>query len=93
MTGHIWLLPIFRWAEGSMSDIKLVSWKEIFLKTMDEKDPEELAQLVPAAELAIFQRQQQLYNFPEYSEELSTICVAFEALRVVKHESTKPRAL
>ena len=76
-----------------MSDLKLVSWKEIFLKTMDEKDPEELALLVPAAELAIFRRRQELYNCLQHSEELSTMCVASEALRVVKHQITRPAVL
>jgi hypothetical protein len=76
-----------------VTDLKLVSWKEIFLETMDETDPEKLAQLVPAAELAIFQRQQKLYNCPQHSEELSTMCVTSEALRVDKHEITRPRIL
>jgi len=73
-----------------MNDIKLVSWGEIFLKTMDETDPEKLARLVPEAESAIFKRRQELNNCPQHSEELSTMCVAFEALRVVKHEIFKP---
>jgi hypothetical protein len=30
-----------------MSDIKLELWEEIFLKTVNETDPEKLAQLVP----------------------------------------------
>jgi hypothetical protein len=76
-----------------MSDLKLVSWGEIFLKTIEEKDPEKLAHLVPKAELAIFQRQQKLYNCPQHSEELSAMCVASEALRVVKLRITKPGVL
>lgn len=76
-----------------MSDIKLFSWKEIFLKSMEEKDPEKLAKLVSEAELAIFQRQQKLWNCRQHSEELSTMCVASEALRVVKHRITKPGVL
>jgi hypothetical protein len=67
-----------------MSDFKLVSWEEIFLKTVDETDPEKLAQLVPQAELAMFKRELELCNRPQHIEELSTMCVASEALRVVK---------
>jgi hypothetical protein len=76
-----------------MSDLKFVSWKEIFLKTLDETDREKLARLVPEAELAIFERQQKLYSCPQHSEELSAMCVASEALRVVKHRIFKPRVL
>ena len=78
---------------GFMTDFKFGSWKEILRKTLDETDPDELAKLVPAAELAIFKRRQQLYNAPQHSEELSAMCVASEALRVVKHEITNPRVL
>jgi hypothetical protein len=73
-----------------MTDLKFVTWKEIFLKAVDESDPEKLAQLVPEAELAIFKRQQQLYNSPQHNEELSAMCVASEALRVIKHRIIKP---
>jgi hypothetical protein len=76
-----------------MTDLKYVSWREIFLKILDEADPDKLARLVPEAELAIFKRQQKLYNCPQHSEELSAMCVASEALRVVKHRITKPRVL
>jgi hypothetical protein len=76
-----------------MTDLKSVSWKEILLKTLDETDPEKLAQLVPEAELAIFKRQQKLYNCPQHKEELNTMCIASEALRVVKHRITKPVVL
>jgi hypothetical protein len=41
-----------------MTDLKFVSWKEIFPTIMDETDPDKLARLVPEAELAIFKRQQ-----------------------------------
>jgi hypothetical protein len=76
-----------------MSDIQFVCWKEIFLKALDEADPEKLARLVPAAELAIFRRQQELCDNPQNSEERSTMCVASEALRVVKRRITKPLVL
>ena len=76
-----------------MSDIKFVSWKEILLKTLDETDPEKLAQLVPEAELAMFKRKLELRDSPENSEELSTMCVASEALRVVKRRTIKPGVL
>jgi hypothetical protein len=45
-----------------MSDIKLVSSEEISLKTVDETDPENLAQLVPQAELAMFKRELELQS-------------------------------
>jgi hypothetical protein len=73
-----------------MSDIKLVSWKEIFLKTVDETDPKKLGQLVPEAELAMFKRQQQLNGGPRHCEELSTMPIAAEALRVIKRRIIKP---
>jgi hypothetical protein len=67
-----------------LSDLKFVSWKEILLKTLDETDPEKLARLVPEAELAMFKRRQELADIPQNSEELGTMPVASEALRVVK---------
>ena len=73
-----------------MGDIELVSWEVIFLKTVDETDPEKLARLVPEAELAMFKRELELCNRPERSEEWSTMFVASEALRVVKRRITKP---
>jgi hypothetical protein len=76
-----------------MSDIKFVSWEEIVLKTLDETDPEKLAQLVPEAELAMFKREVELYNCLQDNEELSTMSVASEALRVVKRRITTPVVL
>ena len=76
-----------------MSDIEFLCWKEIFLKALEETDSEKLARLVPTAELAIFKRQQELCDNPPNSEELSALCVASEALRVVKRRITKPESL
>jgi hypothetical protein len=76
-----------------MSDVKFVSWEEIFLKAVDETDPEKLAQLVPEAELAMSERILELHNSIQRSEELSTMSIASEALRVVKRRITKPRLL
>jgi hypothetical protein len=73
----------------SLSDLKFVSWKEILLKTLDETDPEKLARLVPEAELAMFKRQQELCDSLQNREELSTMSVASEALRVVKRRIIK----
>jgi hypothetical protein len=86
------LLALHRLGD-SMSDMQFVCWKEIFLKALDETDPEKLARLVPAAELAIFKRQQELCDNPHNSEERSTMCIASEALRVVKRRITKPVVL
>jgi hypothetical protein len=72
-----------------LGDLKFVSWKEILLKTLDETDPEKLARLVPEAELAMFKRRQELDDSPQNSEELSTMCVVSEALRVVKRRIIK----
>ena len=76
-----------------LSDLKFVSWKEILLKTLDETDPEKLARLVPEAELAMFRRRQELDDSPENSEELSTMPVASEALRIVKRRIIKAAVL
>lgn len=73
-----------------MAELKFVSWKEILLTALDETDLEKLAQLVPEAELAIFKRQQELKNCPQDDEELSTMPIACEALRVVKRKIIKP---
>jgi len=76
-----------------MGDIKLVSWEEIFLKTMQETDPQKLAQLVPEAELAMFKRELELKNCAQNTEETSTMSIAAEALRVVKRRITTPGVL
>jgi len=76
-----------------LSDLKFVSWKEILLETLDETDPEKLARLVPEAELAMFKRRQELDDTPQNSEELSTMPVASEALRVVKRRIIKCKVL
>jgi hypothetical protein len=76
-----------------MSDIKLVLWEEIFLKTVNETDPEKLSQLVPKVELAMFKRELELYDCSPRSEELSTMCVAYEALRVLRRRIARPRVL
>ncbi len=74
-----------------MSDIKLVLWEEIFLKTVNETDPEKLAQLVPKVELAMFKRELELLDCHPPGEELSTLCVAYEALRVLRRTIARPR--
>jgi hypothetical protein len=90
MTANISSQLILRWMGDSVSDANFVSWKEILMTTLDETDPEKLARLVPEAELAIFTRQHELIDSPQNSEELSTMCVASEALRVVKRRIIKP---
>lgn len=72
-------------SEARMSELKFVSWKEIFQKVIEETDRDKRAQLVQQADLAIFHRQQQLYNCDRYREELSAMNAATEALRVLKH--------
>jgi hypothetical protein len=72
-------------SEARMSELKFVSWKEIFQKAIEETDRDKRAQLVQRADLAIFHRQQQLYNCDRYHEELSAMNAATEALRVMKH--------
>jgi hypothetical protein len=68
-----------------MSDLQFVSWKEVFLKAMEEKDTKKAAELFHQADLAIFRREQELHNSPLHREELSAIAVAIEALRVSRH--------
>jgi hypothetical protein len=70
-----------------MSDLKFVSWKEIFQKAMEETDRAKQGQLVRQADLAIFHRQQKLYNCIQHREELSALNAATEALRVIKHSA------
>ena len=76
-----------------MSDIKFVSWEEIVLKTLNETDPLKLVQLVPEAYLAMFKRELELQDCYPPSEELSTLCVAYEALRVLRRGIARPRVL
>ena len=76
-----------------MTDLKFVSWKEIFLEAVDEPDPEKLARVLPEAESAIFERQQELYNCPQHGEELSAMGIASEALRVIKHRIMRPTVI
>jgi hypothetical protein len=68
-----------------MSDLKFVSWKEVFQKAVAETDRDKQAQLAQQADLAIFHRQQKLYNCIQHREELSAMNAATEALRVIKH--------
>jgi len=72
-----------------MSDLKFVSWKEIFQKAVEESDREQQGFLVQQADLAIFHRQQKLYNCVQHREELNALNAATEALRVVKHSARK----
>jgi hypothetical protein len=50
--------------EDQMADLKFVSWKEIFLKALDESDRDKAAQLVHEADLAIYKRQRELGDSP-----------------------------
>jgi hypothetical protein len=68
-----------------MSDLKFVSWKEIFQKAVEETDRDKQGQLVQQADLAIFHRHQKLYNCIQHREELSALNAATEALRLIKH--------
>jgi hypothetical protein len=72
-------------SEARMSELKFGSWKEIFQKAIEERDRDKQAQLVQQADLAIFHRQQQLFNCDRHREELSALNAANEALRVIKH--------
>jgi hypothetical protein len=70
-----------------MSDLKFVSWKEIFQIAIEETDRAKQGQLVQQADLAIFHRQQKLYNCIQHREELRALNAATEALRVIKHSA------
>jgi len=54
---------------------------------MEETDRAKQGQLVRQADLAIFHRQQKLYNCIQHREELSALNAATEALRVIKHSA------
>jgi hypothetical protein len=71
-------------SEAPVSELKFVSWKEIFQKAIEETDRDKRAQLVQQADRAIFHRQQQLFNCDRHREELSALNAATEELRVVK---------
>jgi len=62
-----------------MSELHFVSWKEVFLKALEENDRNKAAHLLHEADLAIFRRQQELHNSPLHREELSAIAVAILA--------------
>jgi hypothetical protein len=68
-----------------MSDLHFASWKEVFVKAVEEKDRNKAAQLLHQADEAIFRRKQELGNSSLHREELSAIAVAIEALRVSRH--------
>jgi len=72
-------------SEAPISELKFVSWKEVFHKAIGETDHDQRAQLVQQADLAIFHRQQQLFSCDRHREELSALNAATEALRVIKH--------
>ena len=72
-----------------MSDLRLVSWKEIFQKAVEESDREQQGFLVQQADLAIFQRQQKLYNCVQHREELNALNAATETLRLLKQAARK----
>ena len=76
-----------------MSDLRFVSWKEVFQEAMEETDRDRLAMLVAEADLAIFHRQQKLYACPQHREELSAMNVASEALGVAKRALVQATAL
>ena len=68
-----------------MSDLQFASWKEVFIKALEEKDRNKAAQLLHQADEAIFRRKQELGDSSLHREELSAIAVAIEALRVSRH--------
>jgi hypothetical protein len=68
-----------------MSDLHFASWKEVFVKAIEEKDRNKAAELLHQADEAIFRRKQELGNSSLHREELSAIAVAIEALRVSRH--------
>lgn len=69
-----------------MTELRFVSWKEVFLKSLEEPNREKAAQLGLEAELAIYKRQRELNDSALHKEELATMSVATEALRVIRRE-------
>ncbi|MFZ0883141.1 MAG: hypothetical protein WAN14_07060 [Candidatus Acidiferrales bacterium] len=67
-----------------MNDSYPTSWKELYLQTTLESDPQELAKLVLAAEQAIVLRSQELLNSADHHEERSEMEIAKESLLTIK---------
>jgi len=69
----------------NMNDLEQTpSWKQPFLKTLEESDKRKLAELIYASEHAIFLRQQELKNSSDHHEEQSEMNVAELALLTIK---------
>jgi hypothetical protein len=69
----------------SMNDSKQTpSWKQPFLRALEESDKQKLGDLVYASEHAIFLRQQELKNSSDAHEERSEMSVAEVALLTIK---------
>jgi hypothetical protein len=60
------------------------SWKQFFLKALEESDRLKLTELARASEHAIFLRQQELKNSSDHHEERSEMSVAEMALISIK---------
>jgi hypothetical protein len=60
------------------------SWKQPFLRALEESDQQKLGELIHASEHAIFLRQQELKNSSDDHEERSEMNVAELALRTIK---------
>ena len=60
------------------------SWKQPFLRALEESDRQKLRELVYASERAIFLRQQELKNSSDHHEERSEMSVAEMALQTIK---------
>jgi hypothetical protein len=61
-----------------------LQWKEIFMRAMDEPDPEKLGRLVCEAEGAISLRREALGRSAQARKELSAMIVATAALRSIR---------
>jgi hypothetical protein len=67
-----------------MQDSNSSSWRQPYLKALNETDETKLAGLVYAAEGAIFLRMQELANSTDHHKELSEIRAACAALRSIQ---------
>jgi hypothetical protein len=67
-----------------MAEISTASWKEPYQQALHETDKQKLAEMVQAAEAAIFRRFQELTHSPDHHEERRALDQASDQLLSLK---------
>jgi hypothetical protein len=67
-----------------MQDSYLGSWKQLYLQTLLESDPQKLTELVLASEQAMAARARQLLSSSDQREERSELAIAKASLLSIK---------